>query len=440
MECVRSYTLDKSDSINYIDESVIFGGILYNHFGHFITDSFARLWWVVKYNAYNKKIIFISDGIVNKKFLSFLTNLGIPLQNIIVVDKPTQFRAIHVPEQAYYPYTGFYSEFQLAYNKIVSTINNEVKSPYKKIYLSRTAYPKYDMFNEEYFENFYRQHGFQIIYPEQHSIEQQIAFVAGAEEIVTTIGTLSHLACFAKPESKLILLIRSRAHFNPVQEMINQAKNLDYCYVDVSCNFLPHNKGGSNNHIFYLAPTKMWKLFIQNEYGIDDDGEDLYQYFDNNPASIGSYINAWQNLYKQEFSFKSIFSQNAINVLDNIEESINSNETDFNLSSNELINSLSRKSKLYKRLVGKSFTFSRMNGNFARKMRLSEGGIIDNLNNNGHFNEFSWEIHNDILVFKNKNGHVSSKYPIIQNKNDKLEILGYFKSNPELLFKLIEFK
>lgn len=42
-----SYDFDMKDVVE-LDEDVIFGGLLAEHFGHFLTESLCRLWYVIK--------------------------------------------------------------------------------------------------------------------------------------------------------------------------------------------------------------------------------------------------------------------------------------------------------------------------------------------------------------------------------------------------------
>lgn len=86
----------------------------------------------------------------------------------------------------------------------------------------------------------------------------------------------------------------------------------------------------------------------------------------------------------------------------------------------------------------KVFIFSCKDGSHARKMLLDESGVIKNIDNNGHINEFSWAIERGLLVFKNINNQITGVFhENIQGEN-KICIYGYFKSNPKLEFKLIE--
>ncbi|GAA0808924.1 hypothetical protein [Psychrobacter piscatorii] len=67
-ECIRSYTIDKKE-IDLVDEEVVFAGIAYSHFGHFLVETMNRLWWVVKNNIKNKKIVFLKNKHFDSSFI-----------------------------------------------------------------------------------------------------------------------------------------------------------------------------------------------------------------------------------------------------------------------------------------------------------------------------------------------------------------------------------
>ncbi|MCP1772820.1 hypothetical protein J2T38_001656 [Neisseria perflava] len=55
-ECIRSYK--PSAEVEVCDEEVVFAGITFAHFGHFLVETFNRLWWVIQNQAFDKKLFF----------------------------------------------------------------------------------------------------------------------------------------------------------------------------------------------------------------------------------------------------------------------------------------------------------------------------------------------------------------------------------------------
>lgn len=272
LSCLRSYKVEDSNIIRS-NETVIFGGVLIDFFGHFILECISRLWFVIENNS-NYKIAFVILG-ENKVFFDDLFELLKIKDRVLFIDTPTQFNNVIVPEETLHAYTGFKAKYGDIYLKIMSNVKAK---KYKKIYLTRSKFGKQDCVNELYFENFYKKRGYKVIAPEQYSIVDQIAFIKGAEEVVCTLGTLSHLLLFAKPKTKLVMLIR--AVINPLipQLIIDQVKNLNYYIIDVSFNFLPvtHSQG-----CFLLGPTKYWRAYLDSvgeEYSEDEMVMDMNKF------------------------------------------------------------------------------------------------------------------------------------------------------------------
>lgn len=286
-----SYTVERKEIIQ-LDEDVIFGGALIGHFGHFIMECWSRLWYIIQHPELQLKIMFITTthGGYHEWFDDFFRLMGIDLNRIVYVKKPTQCRSVTVPEQSQYNawhFVKYTKEFFIPYQVIKSHVT---PGKIKKIYLTRKniIVGKYRRicFNEEYFENFFSAHGFEVIAPEKLSIEEQISLVMGADEIAATLGTLTHWVMFCKPTTKFIMLTRDLSA-QSIQIFINEAFEVnDYYIVKAWKKFLyveSHVDG-----LFFLGANKYWQEFVADYFGekikIDDDalyiGEALEKYVD----------------------------------------------------------------------------------------------------------------------------------------------------------------
>ena len=295
-------------TIKTVSETVIYGGLLVGHFGHFITDTFNRLWYVLKYKDSKYKIAFLNfryDDYDLRPFQNeFFKLLGIEKESILIIEEPTRFDKVIVPKQAVYWNTSYNTGLiSLVYDKLISSVTPKKSD---KIYISKSKVKESDSFNlnEEYFESFFSSQGFEIIYPEQLPVSDQIAYIAGAKEIACTSGTLSHLVLFAKNDVKLICLSRSNLDiwitYIRRQILINKIRNINCIFIDVSLNFIPLITI-LNTHL--IGPTTYWQDFVQKEYGLDIS-QDIYEYMDNANIKIGSYIKSFvKNLDRFKFGY-----------------------------------------------------------------------------------------------------------------------------------------
>lgn len=300
LDCWNAYSVDESQLI-VRHERVVFGGILYEHFGHTIADTFSRIWYLVQ-NPDFEKVVFVRfayDGFTSYfDPFEMLRLLNIPSEKIEVIRQPTQFDEVIVPEEAFISFSGYIPEFRLPFQEISKNVATE-GTP-SKVYLSRRAYQAdqdnkdtvHYILNEEYFEDFFFRRGFEIVYPEQLSVREQISIIFGADEIVGTIGTMTHLLLFAKSNVKATILIRETPMF--IQANIDQACGLNPYYVDVSSNPLPvdHAHGP-----YIMLPNRFFKRYLE-ETGIEFTEEELNIREKYGPLLL-EFASRWAEIYRQ---------------------------------------------------------------------------------------------------------------------------------------------
>ena len=298
--------------IQHSDETVIFSGDLHRHFGHFIQDSISRLWYAVKYREQDFKIaILINPNWPNWDFnpegsyhINFINLLGIRRERVLIVDKPTQFKQVIVPKQCVFWGEGYDKDLMgIVYNAARKTVTPKNE---KKIYLSKSKFEKQDIYNEEYFERFFVDQGFKVINPEQLPLEEQIAFVSGADEIACTYGTLSHWSLFAQDGIKLINILRYPYALDNRQLFIDSLKKLDSVYIDATLNLFPVSNVGCP---YLIGPSVYWQHFLQLEYQIDSN-DGLFDYLDNSRIKFGDYIRNYLDRVSGNISYMLIFGYN----------------------------------------------------------------------------------------------------------------------------------
>ena len=302
-----AYTVDKKDIVQ-LDEDVIFGGALIGHFGHFIMECWNRLWYVIQNPQLKSKILFILILGYKPYFDEFFRLMGINKERIVYVDKPMQCRSVTVPDQSQYSFINFTKEYLLPYLAIKSRV---IPSNVKKLYLTRRIFDESYLkkivsgeenlprqaicFNEKYFEDFFAARGFKVIAPENLSVAEQLSLISGADEIATTLGTLSNWAIFCKPETKFIMLSRTSSMSVPFQCLVNEAVHLNNAYfVDASKNFMYATHVLS---VCMLGANKYWKAFVENYFGEQIKEDDDRPYFEN---ALDMYIYFWYKKYATE--------------------------------------------------------------------------------------------------------------------------------------------
>ena len=283
----EAYQIERGE-IEQSNEEVIFGGILVCHFGHFLTDCLARMWYATENPNDRRKFVFLMLKTSNLQELKMWVYqlfdlLGIPEDRLVILEKPAQFERVVVPDQSVRIKFDYTKEFLLPFRHIAQRIR---PSGIKKLFLTRGKELKsaIHLCNQEYFEAFYQMRGFTVIAPEQLSITNQIALIVGAEEVATFLGTLAHWSLFSRPNTKWTFINRVD-NIVSRQCLINDAVGIDWHFVSAAMNFLYAEQGGG---VCLLGSTEHWKRFVLEHYGIQLDPNARLPL-----SSIDDYIERW---------------------------------------------------------------------------------------------------------------------------------------------------
>lgn len=300
------------------NERVVFGGFLYKHFGHMLLEGMARLWYVVK-NRPSCKIVFLAfpnRPKVSCNWQDFFSLLDIDEDQVEIISSPTQFKEIIVPDESLVTLSGYCETYPIVYEYMQKKV---VPTQYKKIYFSRTEYSKgtkYQGFiNEQYFENFYAKRGFKVVHPEQLSLYDQIALVAGADEFVSMLGTMTHLLLFAKSSIKATILVRS-PFWVEAQFLIDQAKKICPSYVYATRNILP---SVHTTNAFLFSPNKYFRRYLdEKEISYDSKELELDKKF---PFYCYEYLMNYDHAMQKASSRENILNNASIeDVLDTVHD------------------------------------------------------------------------------------------------------------------------
>lgn len=296
----------KRNELTVLDETVIYAGIVVSQFGHMIVDGMSR-WWYLARHYRNEKValVLLGGGTLRPIYLQLLSWLGIPKERVIIIDKPTQFQKVLVPDQALFRGDRYRDYFLDTFYKIRSAIK---PAGYDKIYLTRRFLDDNDTINEEYFERFFENRGYKVVAPEKLPLYEQISIISGAKEIACVQGTLSHLIVFTRNGVRLTVLARTQ-EVQRVQIGINQMCNPCVTFIDVSMNFLPTTHA---NGAFLLMPTPQWKQYLRDHHaGLPEISLDLW-------AGGGGYVAEYIKLWVRTFNspmFKRIKDKTAVDFL-----------------------------------------------------------------------------------------------------------------------------
>lgn len=279
------YEFECGDVSQEILEDVIYVGHISSIcWGHTITDSIARLWWIINDAEKNKyahfPICYFSETPLSNNYLEFIRLLGVPTNNLYRISQITHFNSVYVPDVCF----DNHSVSLKFSNEYVNLINNVINrcsycATPQRIFLARENSCRQVCSND--IKLILEKKGYVVIYPDKLSVSSQICLFQNAESIVAEESSISHNFIFCKEGTKVIILRKANT-INMYQALINQLRKLDVVYIDCHlsiCLEQPHRGPfflyANDNFCNYFQkkmptfPYKEFKSYLQNKFGVN---------------------------------------------------------------------------------------------------------------------------------------------------------------------------
>ena len=194
----------------------LWGGLLYNHFGHFLCEGTTRLWGVHAAKQPLEGVLFFAkwddeEGSPLPGYQQeFLRLMGIDLPAHII-RVPCTVEELIVPGQGFGlgPMASGTAQFQ----QVVRTQFAKDVTPKggDKLYISRSAIGprKGGLLFETRLEALLEAEGYEIYHPQKHSLEDQAARYKAATHILAAEGSALHFLAFvARDDQKVGMVVR----------------------------------------------------------------------------------------------------------------------------------------------------------------------------------------------------------------------------------------
>ena len=219
----------------YKDEIVIYGGILYEFYGHVLLETMSRLWYYIKHNPNHYRVVMNVVPAARGKFKEFFELLDIPYNDDTFITKPTRYKKVIVPEQASVYGESWHKDYLIPFDYMKSKVKAKNDD---KVYFTRIKLTRNPVLNEKAVLNVFKQNGYKVVAPETLSLKEQIAYLKGAKSFACWAGTLACQVLFCENGVERIILNRA---FEPAEahHIFDQARQLNTFYIDCSLNPLP---------------------------------------------------------------------------------------------------------------------------------------------------------------------------------------------------------
>jgi hypothetical protein len=194
-----------------LDEDVIYLGMLFNHYGRVLLESLARVWYLSEVKP-TVKVVFNNANSAQAGYAAWVPKLlaefGIPTERILALDAPAQLRRAIVPEPLFEQYYSAHVEMVRPFRQVAARLAGDVTPTEQPLYLSRRLLTSRQrpIVGELELEDFLRENGFAIAYPERMTIEDQVRLINSHSDIFSSLGSAAHNILFALGKPRLHLL------------------------------------------------------------------------------------------------------------------------------------------------------------------------------------------------------------------------------------------
>lgn len=217
--------------VEFRDEEAVWVGVLCNCWGHSITDCLKQAWaWLPQYRRLLKpgaRWVYVTSGMAadanySANMKEMFALLGVDLDALDRIERPTRFRRIYVPDVSWwrdkvgmYAYSGLYRE-TIDY-LVGRCLDGERPVPGRMVYFSRTGWTKdarrFD-FGEETVERAFARRfpDCEFVRPEKLGFRQLVRLMQECRTLVSTEGSCAHNSVFMQGAQELILLEKFSLH------------------------------------------------------------------------------------------------------------------------------------------------------------------------------------------------------------------------------------
>lgn len=212
----KAYEFTDFDT-QYENENVIFLGYYMLHWGHMLWDCVGKFWILNKPEYADYKVCFLPymNEELKGNFLRFVELSGVDKSRMIMIDKPSRFKTIVVPESTHDSDRWLHSA---AYKEIFDTVvrnsdYQKIEVP-SKVYFSRESFGKPEWGENEISRNFER-NGYTVVYPEKMTLDEQIAIMQKADKVASQNSSICLNCVFAREGLEWIVINKySAVHEN----------------------------------------------------------------------------------------------------------------------------------------------------------------------------------------------------------------------------------
>ena len=255
--------LEGKPDFPFVGERVMYGNFFIKQWGHFLLDVVGRLWYALQDK--DIRIVFTTwegrELQIDGNYRDFLSMAGIDAARISIINEPTRFGEVVVPDPSIVPGSHYTREYESLMDTVVANAGKPEVQKGKKTYCTRRMLVKtgWTEFGEDTVESCFVRSGYRQVSMEKLPLREQIAELNSSEEIAMVCGSLSHNLLFARNANRVYVLNKTY-RLNQHQFMINTIAKSKAVFVDAFVSPLPVLMGCGP---FIMRPTDPFLAFAR---------------------------------------------------------------------------------------------------------------------------------------------------------------------------------
>lgn len=231
------------------NERVVYCGYLVPHWGHFLVEAVARLWYFLRNDpSIDKYVFFIEQNrerVISGNYREFLELLGV-WDKIEIINVPTKYREVIIPERSFKMGQYWSDEFKKTFDAVAEAAISKKSDTEisEKVFLSRSQLKafSYKEFNMDMLDEFFGKNGYKVVFPEKESLSDLICILRSVKTVATLSGSIQHNLLFAKDELEQIVIEKTVVTVDFVRD-ITRFKKFNTTYIDANICIYPVNLG-----------------------------------------------------------------------------------------------------------------------------------------------------------------------------------------------------
>jgi capsular polysaccharide biosynthesis protein len=241
-------------------DTFVYGGVIFEHFGHFILSSLSRLWPFadpfLRASLEGCPILFHAPSAPGHWFrlghvAELLGGLELPESRFARFEEPTLIRRLIVPGPSLVEMSHAHPQFARMTQSIGARLDRspDLGPP---VWLSRTELPvgTQGWGNEAALQEVLLRFGVEIVHPERRSLAECVRMFAGRPVMAGTVASAFHAALFCAAPAPMVMLSPS-PEVNPSFGMVDAVagQSARYFYVE-------------SDHLGIDMSRRLWSMFM----------------------------------------------------------------------------------------------------------------------------------------------------------------------------------